>query len=201
MTMTEGMKAYQSFVSLKLHFNSDYDYFKYSGKTRRIDESKITLRRDFHHFRRIERRYKDDITSFFVANLIAPKPIQWIGELATIDAEKNYKEWRKRQESFRYMLRQELASIVDSDAEFPGKHLFTPTNGSHPKFLQHYLNNKISLETVIATDAVIEFSEKWNQTIQDPVVWPDVYKRMKKYRPFLKFEPSEVKKILYEVLM
>jgi len=194
----EGQLAYQTFAALKLHFTSKYDYFLYNGKTRQsknFDANKFAMRRDYFHYKKIERRYKDELINFIVANMICGKT-KWVGDLITLESDKTYREWKKRQEAMKYFMRLDMSNIQEDP-----KTLWTIVDGNHPPFLKLYLGKKISLETLIIANEVLGFVDNWNQTIRDKIIWPDVSRLMMKYKAFLKIDTSEMKHIMRETLM
>jgi len=111
----EGMKAYQRYQALKLHFTSDYDFVKYGGKIRKISEESFLKRKDQFLFRKLERKYNDDeLTNFFVANFVSQAGVRWVGEMSGQESEKVYLNWCKRIEAFSYYLKQDLEVILDN---------------------------------------------------------------------------------------
>lgn len=192
------MKAYQCFQALKLHFNTDYDYFKYNGKTRQISESSFTARNDYHQCRRIERRYGDELRNFILSNMVYNE-VKWIGDLVTPESEKVYRDWKRKIESLKYNTRQELMFIAEDARMY--HEIFRITDGGHPKLLKYYLGKKISIETLIVMNEVLEFLPYWTKNIRDTVIWPDVKRLMEKYRPFLTIEKSEMKALMREIFL
>ena len=173
----EGMRAYQCYMALKLHFTSNYDYFKYGGKTRAISEESFRVRKDVHHFQRLERRYKDQIEEFFIANFVMNPNAKWIGDLTGNDADRLFRDWQKTQQSFRYTMKNELEGIDLQKA-------FRVHDGKHPEFLRAFLAKKVSLGTFLACETVIGFMDKWNERIEDQHIWPTVRDKVLKYKPF-----------------
>ena len=53
MRMNE-FEAYKHYLALKLHFSSDYDYFKYNGKTNATQQS-FEKRKDRFRFSKLAR--------------------------------------------------------------------------------------------------------------------------------------------------
>ncbi len=51
-----GYEAFSIYHTLKLHFTSDYDYFKYNGKCN-ISPTTFENRRDKYHFYKLSRKY------------------------------------------------------------------------------------------------------------------------------------------------
>lgn len=195
----EGMRAYSQYMALKLHFTTDYDYFKYGGKSKAITESSFQKRKDVLFFRKIERRYNDEERlEYFVSNMIESGGRKWIGDMASISSEKIYAEWKKNNESFSYLFKQDMKYIKDFDSDV--EKLWKVPNGSHPQILKFLLGKKIRMETVIATNRVLNFLNKWDNEIQEEFIWKDVSRSIKKYDPFLKYDIKIIKKIMREEL-
>lgn len=195
----EGMRAYQEYVALKLHFTRDkYDYFKYMGKVRSVNESSFEIRKDVFHFRKLERRYKDDLTDFYVANMSQGKGVKWVGDLITIEAEKTYVDWKRHMESITYLFKQDMQTIADSceNVEKAWR-----TDGSHPEVLRLFLGSKVKLESLVLADRILGFHDIWDARITDTVVWPDVSRRMRKYAPFVKADVTTIKKTMRQVFI
>lgn len=193
----EGMKAYSRYQALKLHFTSDYDFVKYGGKIRTISEEAFLKRKDQYLFRKLERKYSDEeLTNFFVANFVSNAGVRWVGEMNGPESEKIYLLWLKRMEAFSYYLKQDLQYIEDNVAN-PREVL--KTNGGHPPLLKLYLGNKIAAETIISFDRVTNVLDSWNDIITDTIVWPEAYRQLSKYKPFVKVDKDIIKKVMREV--
>jgi hypothetical protein len=193
----EGMRAYSRYQALKLHFTSDYDFVKYGGKIRTISEEAFLKRKDKFLFRKLERMYDDEeLTNFFVANFVSNAGVRWVGEMNGPESGKVYLNWQKRMEAFSYYLKQDLQYIEDNVDQ---PRMVLKTNGEHPQLLKMYLGNKVSAETVIAFDMVIDTLDCWNGIITDTIVWPEVYRQLSKYKPFVKVELDTVKKVMRDV--
>ena len=59
----EAWECYQMYLGLKLHFTTDYDYKKYSGKTSATKAS-FLKRRDRNFFAKTARKYDDKTIDF-----------------------------------------------------------------------------------------------------------------------------------------
>lgn len=197
----EGVKAFQRYLALKLHFTSDYDYFQYHGKTRAGSSAAFDKRKDTFFFRKLERRYTDDqLTNFFVANFVCNRS-KWVGDLTTIDAEKIYAEWKKRIQSFSYMFEQDLLKIKDKMKTSNPAELWEVTDGGHPEILKMYLGKKISIETLIASNIVLSFLPRWDREIKDTLIWPDNSRLIRKYQPFIMTNKDDLIKIVKKVFL
>ena len=88
MTLLEGYKAYKTYLAIKQHFTTDYNFHKYNGKIRASEES-FYKRRDRFFFRKLEKKYsKEELIMYFVSNF-AKSTSKWIGNLLSQDSEKN----------------------------------------------------------------------------------------------------------------
>ena len=105
-------EAYQKYVALKLHFTSDYDYFRYNGKTN-VSVNSFNDRKDKHHFKKLVRKYGDEtIVEYFVANLISDKP--WVGNMNMA----TYSQWMGRTQSIEYIFENEAEKLLTSNENF-----------------------------------------------------------------------------------
>ena len=50
-------------------------------------------------------------------------------------------------------------------------------------------------------DYHLNFIKDWQEKITDKIVWPNFYKKITKFKPFLKFNQTETKLILREVFL
>ena len=48
------------------------------------------------------------------------------------------------------------------------------------------MGKKISLETLVILEKLLQYRQKFDKQIIDPYVWPEVSQLMRKYEPFLK---------------
>lgn len=198
----EGTKAYTRYLALKLHFTTDYDYFRYGGKTRAMTNESFEKRKDTFFFRKIERRYNDqELTDFFVSNFIDNNKTKWIGELSNVNAEKTYANWKKRIQSLSYMFEQDLLIAKEKLRTANPAELWEPVAGGHPEILKLYLGKKISIETLVASNVVLNYLPKWDREIKDSIIWPDVSKSIRKYSPFIHMNKIDMTKIIKKVFL
>ncbi len=184
-----GMGAYQLFRAMKLHFTSEkYDYFKYGGKTKAIDPVKFETRRDRYQYEKLA-RHRDPV-NLLVANFI-DNDIRWVGDIEI----GCYESWKGRQQALTYNFTQECRLIED---DLNG-HLKV-IDGQHPKLFMLYVRGDVSHETMIMLDAILGFSDYWSASISEKIVWPKAHTKLKKYRPFVKFDVDNAKKILHNTI-
>ena len=183
-------EAYKEYIALKLHFTSDYDYFKYNGKTN-VTLHSFEERKDKYHFKRLAKKYEDStIREYFIANLIENKP--WVGnmDLAT------YSQWAARTQSIEYIFQNDVENLLTNLENFDI--IFNSDKGNHPKLVKAYLGKKISLETVIIFEKLLHFRKTFDKEIRDAIIWPKVSMLIGKYEPFVEANISRCRKILLE---
>tara|TARA_B100000745_G_scaffold300597_1_gene255751 strand:- start:13359 stop:13946 length:588 start_codon:yes stop_codon:yes gene_type:complete len=191
-------ECYKMYLSLKNHFTKDkYDFHKYCGKSRASVQS-FYKRKDRYFFEKLSRqKTKEEIIDFFVSNFVSvsdPSTL-WIGQLMR-EGEKNYIDWKKRNQSLTYNFKSEMEDIlIDKELNV----IFERTRG-HPIILKKYLSGKISIETLSILDKIFGFVKDFDRDIRDPV-WEVVSKKIKKYSPFLNIDIFSYKKSLREIVL
>jgi len=199
MNIYEGIDAYRTYLAIRNHFKSDYDYFKYNGKVRVSDES-FLKRRDKFFFAKLQRKYKkDELVYFFVANFMHDENM-WSGSLVGSQSENVYMEWKKHIESLRYNFKIECENL-QNELELKGHtfdSLFKINNNRHPVILTKLLGRHISIETFSIMDIVLNFTSYWKE-IADDVIVSSVLQKSVKYKPFLAIDADIFKSIMKKV--
>ena len=187
-------EVYQKYLSLKQHFNKkDYDFFKFNGRVR-AKESSFEKRRDRHHFIRLSKIYKDDeITRFFVSNFVKSKN-SWVGDLTSPEGRQNYITWKAKIQGLPYVFESEIDSLFNEYDEFNS--LFDVVGGQHPPVLRHVFGEEVSLETFLILDSILHFTSKFNEKIEESVMWPELYSMCNNYAPFLNVNKQKYVDIL-----
>jgi len=176
-------EVYQKYLSLKQHFNKkDYDYFKFQGRVR-ANESSFEKRKDKHHFIRLSKIYKDEeLTKFFVSNFVVTKDL-WVGNATSAEGRQNYIAWKAKIQSLPYVFENELEEMFDENENF--NDIFNVEDGQHPPIVRHVFGNEVSLETFVVLDSILNFSSKFNENIEETVIWPELYSMCNNYAPFV----------------
>ncbi len=189
-----GYEAFCLYTSLKLHFNSDsYDYFKYNGKVSTSIDA-FENRKDKYHFYKLSRRFAnaEQGRDFIVANLVHDSNV-WIGHLLTNESDVEYRKRQKIIQSLTYTFTNEIASLMSQES--PNESLMVH-DGDYPKLLTMLLHDEISLETICILNRLMNFVPMWDRKIADTIHYPNVSRKIKKYTPFIQFEPTKYKLIL-----
>jgi hypothetical protein len=149
-------------------------------------------------FEKVSRQKTDqEVVDFFVANFVScndPETL-WIGEMIR-EGEGRYQNWQKKIQSLSYVFKEESQSLFEENAF---EDVFNCSKG-HPVLLKKFLNDKISLETLVIYNKIFLFGNTFDKKLQDPV-WTTVSRRVKKYNPFLNIDVFRFRKILKEIIL
>jgi hypothetical protein len=186
-----AIECYKEYLALKNHFTkTSYDYFKYNGKVK-VNPSSFESRKDKLFFQKLAKH--PDVKNFLVANLSLNEKL-WIRELAYSDeAEKVYKDWVKRQQSFTYLFKQDLSKL---DTDFNVN--FVVKNNEHPILLKRYFAKEISLETLCLLLEFADAKKYWDTKMQYDLVWDNSKIKIEKYTPFINVDKNNLKKIVID---
>lgn len=199
MNIYEGVEAYKTYLAIRNHFKTDYDYFKYNGKLK-ITQDSFLKRRDKFFFAKLQRKYKKkELVYFFVANFINDENM-WSGSLVGAESEKVYLEWLKYAESMKYNFKIECEKLQNEleMKEQTFDSLFAINTNSHPILLSKLLGGHISIETFSIMDIVLNFTARWNKVIDD-FSYDNVKQKVAKYKPFLPVDKDVYKEIMRKV--
>jgi hypothetical protein len=191
-----GYDCYQTYLAVSNHFKQkSYDFFKYNGKVH-VKPNSYEARKDKYFFEKASRKFKrDDFIKYLVANVTEGQT--WIGELLTAKHEIAYKKWRKRIEALTYNFKEEISEVYDRESDF--NRLFVMEDGRHPLIFRLYSRRKVSLETLVILDSLVNFTKLWKR--QEDMMLTDVSVLIDKYRPFLyHFTNADNKKLKQIVL-
>ena len=186
---TDAFDIYVYYLALKRHFTSNYDFFKYNGKVK-ANAMSCENRKDKFFFYKLSK--KKEAKDIILANMLA-NPNAWAGELLDDKAESIYKEWIKRKQSLTYQFK---SDIINLDDDFNDN--FVVHDGQHPRLLKLYMMNDISLETLVMICDITNCIGHWEKNISDTIVFPDINKLVRKYRPFLDYDKPKMRKILLD---
>lgn len=193
-----GYESFSIYHTLKLHFTSDYDYFKYSGKCN-ISPTTFENRRDKYHFYKLSRKYsnKEEYTQFVIANLFINGKA-WAGDLLQEEADIAFRERQKIVQSMAYTFENDC-KVIFEDCKDPNDVL--SSNGDHPRLLTMALRKEIAPETLIVLNAILQFLPMWDRKITDTIRWPDYRQSITKYASFLTFDVVKYKLILRKIIL
>ena len=181
--MMQPIDVYLMYCAMKAHFGkTDYNFIKYGGKSR-VSRNSFFKRKDRYFFVKLSKKYKteNEIRNYFIANFM----MEQRGYVANFNDE-NYEKWQNKQNNFHDIFTNEIQPMIQ---DFNS--LFEIKKSEHPKLMKEYLGKRISLETLIILDELVEYSKKWNEHLKDDLLWPDLKKLMNNYKWFLTFDKKQ----------
>ena len=181
----EPIDVYLMYCAMKAHFGkSDYDFVDYKGKTK-IKRESFYKRKDRSFFAKLSRKYKteEEIKNYFISNFIKDKK----GYIANFNDE-IYNSWKLKRQGFFDMFELEMKPLVESFED-----LFVVENKQHPKLMKEFLGGRISLETLIIMDELVNFDPNWNKELEDDIIWLDLRNLMDNYERFLTIDREQYK--------
>jgi hypothetical protein len=78
--------------------------------------------------------------------------------------------------------------------------MFEVQSNKHPKILKEFLQKKLSLETMIILNNILNYKSHFDKKLKDPV-WEFISMRIEKYSPFLHIDNNKFKQILKEEVL
>lgn len=188
-----GYGAYLLFLALRTHFaNAKYDFFQMRGKLRANKESYLK-RNDKFFFEKLAKEYNaEELRDFYIANLLEDK--NYVTEMIEDGSQRNYTDYQRRQQSLSYNFTNELDRVF-SDS-LTGS--FDIIEGEYPNIINLYLRRILSPETMVILDDFVLYSDKFNKYLCDDIIWSKISLKLRKYKPFLKYDKNKFKRILKE---
>ena len=179
----EPIDVYLMYCAMKAHFSkNDYDFFTYKGKSR-VPRNSFYKRKDRGFFVKLSRKYseEEDLKNYLVANFILDRR----GYIANFSNE-NYEQWKEKRNNFYNMFTDEIRPLVKNFNP-----LFEVKNSEHPILLKEYLGKRVSLETLIILDDLVNFSKTWDNRMAEDYIWFDLKKLMNNYKRFLTIDKNQ----------
>jgi hypothetical protein len=191
-----GYDAYVLWTALKLHFTSDYDFFKYKGKSNLSKDSFSRNKLKFYFYRLARKYTQQELQDLIIANALQDHAL-FAGYLETSEAESNLLKMQKRIQALQYNFEKDLDYLLDNHNL---DDLVRVKNGDWPELMRMTLENKIIIETLIILNDITNFFPYWQQKISDDIIWPKFKMKCEKYSPFIGYNKDAYKKILKEKL-
>ena len=179
----EPIDVYLMYCAMKAHFSkNDYDFLTYKGKSR-VPRNSFYKRKDRVFFVKLSRKYseEEDLKNYMVANFIMDRR----GYVANFNDE-NYEQWKEKRSNFYNIFTDEIRQLVKNFNP-----LFEVKNSEHPILLKEYLGKRLSLETLIILDDLVNFSKTWDNRMAEDYIWFDLKKLMNNYKRFLTINKNQ----------
>jgi len=192
--MNDPFESYKLYNALKLHFETDsYDAIKYHFKTS-IKPTSFFKRKDKFFFAKLAKTYENELKEFYIANF--KNDVKYVGDMLNEGGERYYRDHKKIMESLTYQFQTDINKLYDMDVPFDS--LLEADKNNHPLIIKLWMQDEILLETVVILDSLLGFVERENKKITDTIIWPDIYRKIMKYKPFVKFDRDKCLSLLKE---
>ena len=188
----DPFESYKLYNALKLHFETDgYDAIKYHFKTS-VKPTSFFKRKDKFFFAKLAKTYENELKEFYIANF--KNDVKYVGDMLNEGGERYYRDHKKIMESLTYQFQTDINKLNDMDVSFDS--LLEAEDNNHPLIIKLWMQEEIVLETVVILDSILGFVERENKKITDTIIWPDIYRKIMKYKPFVKFDRDKCLNLL-----
>ena len=188
----EPIDVYMMYCAMKAHFGKgNYDFIDYKGKTK-ITRNSFYKRKDRYYFVKLSRKYdtEEEVKNYLISNFIKDKK----GYIANFNDE-NYESWKLKRQGFFSMFLVEMKPLVDAF-----ENLFAVENKQHPKLMKEFLGGRVSLETMIILNELVDYRHAWTLELKNDIIWPDLNKMMNKYKRFLTIDTERYRILLLKLI-
>jgi hypothetical protein len=189
--MTDPFDSYKLYNALKLHFETNYDAVKYNFKSNVTPQS-FFKRKDKYFFAKLAKKYNGELKDFYISQFINTE--KYIGDMMDKDAEENYAKYKKIKESIHRVFSVDINILNEQEKQFDS--LFKSENGQVPLIVKLWMQEEISLETVVILNSIFGFINRESVNISDTIMWPDIKRLIEKYTPFVYYNRDKCMKLL-----
>ena len=190
--MMDPVESYKLYNALKLHFETDsYDAVKYNYKSN-ITHNSFFKRKDKYFFAKLARNYEKDLLNYYVANF--KNGVSYVGDMIIESGEKIYSDHKRIQESIHRVFSIDINTL--NDQEQGCDKLFESDNGQLPLVIKLWMQEEISLETIVILNSILGFVPRESKKITDTIIWPDIHRKIEKYTPFVNYSKNKCTKLL-----
>ena len=187
----DPFESYKLYNALKLHFETGYDAVKYNFKSNVTPQS-FFKRKDKYFFAKLAKKYNGNLKDFYISQFINEQ--SYVGDMMDSEAERYYSTYKKIKESIHRVFSIDINNMSDLNADFDK--FFLSENGQQPYIVQLWMQEEISLETVVILNSIFGFIQIENSKVLDTIVWPDNKRMIDKYTPFVNFDKDKCKTML-----
>lgn len=182
----EAFECYRTYLALKRHFTTSYDFFKYNGKVK-VSIHSFENRSDKYQFAKLAKN--SQWKELILANVVENQNV-WIGDLS----EEPLLRMKKRRQALLYYYTNEIKKLAPTfNVNFE---VFD--DATHPYLFERYLDGDVSIDTMVILNSLVNYIPHWDKNIKETIIWPKHSMLIKKYEPFLSFDKDKFKKKTYE---
>lgn len=190
--MMDPFDSYKLYNALKLHFETDsYDAVKYNYKSN-VTPSSFFKRKDKYFFAKLAKKYDKNLKEFYISQFKNTE--KYVGDMMDEEAEKNYLDFKRIQESIHRVFSIDINKLNDQEQKFDK--LFESDKGQLPLVIKLWMQEEISLETIVILNSILGFIPRESKKISDTIIWPDTKRLIEKYTPFVNYSKNKCTKLL-----
>ena len=194
--MIDPFESYKLYNALKLHFETNYDAVKYNFKSNVTPQS-FFKRKDKYFFAKLAMKYNGQLKDFYISQFINTE--KYIGDMMDKPAEENYARYKRIKESIHRVFSVDINILNEQEKQFDS--LFKSENGQVPLVVKLWMQEEISLETIVILNSMFGFIDRESQNISDTIMWPDIKRIIEKYTPFVYYNRNKCMKLLTNVFI
>ena len=120
--------------------------------------------------------------------------MKYVGDMVNEEGDRHYQKHKKVMESITYQFQNDINKLYESNSDFDS--LLEARDNEHPFVITYWLQDEIHLETVVILDSITGFIDRENKKISETIIWPDIFRKITKYKPFVKFDKTKCVNIL-----
>lgn len=193
---------WRTYLSLKLHFKGNMDYFKYGGKTESLTLDAFLKRKDRGFFERIHKRYKEDYKRFLLSCFVSLKRNPgdlYVHEMLDDEHyEESWKRFLRVESSLSNTFKTDLLNLLRKTKDGCVKTSIRPTE-EMPVLLKMVFVGSFNIESYVILNKIVPFNELYrNEYPYDPRV-QILCNVCKYYDPFLNVDLQQVQTILKDL--
>ena len=186
--MNKAYQYYVYYIALRLHFNdANYNFFKYNGKVKQVNEHKFNGRNDKYFFEKATRTYD---TETYLNRCLTEMKVNtkfFIKDIFTKNNEDRYFKRKGYLESFIQSYDYELSSVISyciKNKISQEQLLKGNRDDERPVIYNLLIKNVISIETFIGINKVYDINSELLYHSLNPMV-NNTMKFINNYYPFI----------------
>jgi hypothetical protein len=115
------------------------------------------------------------------------------------DGERNYLDHKRIQESIHRVFSIDINKLNEQGEMFDN--FFKSNDGQLPLVIKIWMQEEISLETVVILNSIFGFIQRESEKVTDTIIWPDTKRKIEKYTPFVNYNKDKCMKLLTNVFI
>ena len=192
--MLSALRAYQIYLSVQAHFKrTKYNAITYRFKTN-ATAAAFNKRKDRHFFTRLANKFtrESDLIDYLVANSVADKT--FVGDMDN----ETYLDWKGRIFKRFYRFKLDMKALACYIPEHGFDAVFIQDKGQYPIMIKKLLAGEVALESVVIFHKLTNAANQMPDF--DPLIWPDLKRKIVKYDPFIKIDRDKYNSALLDIM-